>query len=144
MAIVVRRRTILNDASVGGMDDQHVGLGPARDVAGHRAKPLVAARVQSHVANHYQIGLNLLGEAEQRVYRITSNRSRLDILRPSRPGPVAGLPQDRIDGGPPMHLVVPLAPEGDLGVGDPGAKIHHTIRPGWSSPASLVSLFHIR
>ena len=41
-----------NDASVGGVDDQHVGLGPAQDVAGYRAKPLVAARAQSHVANH--------------------------------------------------------------------------------------------
>jgi len=29
--VVVRRRTILNDASVGGVDDQHVGLGPAGD-----------------------------------------------------------------------------------------------------------------
>ena len=29
--LVVRRRTILNDASVGGVDDQHVGLGPAGD-----------------------------------------------------------------------------------------------------------------
>jgi hypothetical protein len=29
--VVVGRRTILNDASVGGVDDQHVGLGPAGD-----------------------------------------------------------------------------------------------------------------
>jgi methyltransferase (TIGR00027 family) len=31
------------------------------------------------------------------MYRITPNRSRLDILRPSRPGAVAGLPQDRVE-----------------------------------------------
>lgn len=37
-------RTILEDASVGGVDEQHVGLRPAQDVSGHRAKPLVAAR----------------------------------------------------------------------------------------------------
>jgi hypothetical protein len=32
-------------ASVGGVDEQHVSLRPAQDVAGHRAKPLVGARV---------------------------------------------------------------------------------------------------
>ena len=37
-------QTIPNDASVGGVDEQHVGLRPAQDVSGHRAKPLVAAR----------------------------------------------------------------------------------------------------
>src|SRR5689334_16158542 len=81
-------RTILNDASVGGMDQQHVGLRPAQDVSGHRAKPLVTARVQSYVANHQQIGIDVLGKVEQRVYRITPNGSRLDIPRPSRPGPL--------------------------------------------------------
>jgi hypothetical protein len=29
--VAVRRRTIVSDASVGGVDDQHVGLGPAGD-----------------------------------------------------------------------------------------------------------------
>src|SRR6516225_337898 len=43
---------ILSDASVGGVHEQHVGLGPAQHVSGHRAKPLVASRAYSHVANH--------------------------------------------------------------------------------------------
>ena len=42
-------------------------------------------------------------------------------------------------GGPPVHLVVPLAPERDL-----GAAINHTIRPSWSSPASLVRIRQVR
>jgi hypothetical protein len=37
-------QTILYDASVGCVDEQHVGLRPAQDVSGHRAKPLLAAR----------------------------------------------------------------------------------------------------
>jgi hypothetical protein len=38
----------------------------------------------------------------------------------------------------------PPRSQGDLGVGDPGAKVNHTIRPGWSSPASLVHRRQIR
>ena len=70
------------------------------------------------------------GEAESVAPRYSS---------PQPPGPVAGLPKDPIYGGHPVHLEVPLVPEDDL-----GAAINHTIRPGWSSPASLVHIRQVR
>ena len=64
------------------------------------------------------------------------NRSRLDILRPGRTRPVMGLPQGCIYGSHPVHHVVPLVPEDEL-----GAAINYAIGPGWPSPAPLV---HVR
>ena len=73
---------------VGGVDDQHVGVGPAGDIAGNRAEHPPEDGAQSHVADHQQIGRDLLGEFHQRIYRSTLNRPLLDVVRPGRLGPV--------------------------------------------------------
>src|SRR3954465_10037442 len=50
-----------------------VFLALAKTLPGHRAEPLAAACRQPYVADHHEIRLNLLGEAGERVYRITQN-----------------------------------------------------------------------
>jgi hypothetical protein len=58
-----RRRTILSDASVGGVDDQHVGLGPVGDVGRDRSQqPPGEAAAESDIADDQQVRVDLLDQ----------------------------------------------------------------------------------
>ena len=58
-----RRRTVLSDASVGGVDDEQVGLGPVGDVGRDRSQqPPGEAAAESDIADDQQVRVDLLGQ----------------------------------------------------------------------------------
>src|SRR5271157_6591525 len=101
--------------SASGMNDQYIDVGPGGDSSGDREHPPDerGSRVQSHIANHQQIGPNLLGKVHQRMYWCSLNRPVLDVLRPGRLCSVAGIMQHRVGWRVAAHLVA-LLPE-DVG-----------------------------
>src|SRR5262249_9457376 len=105
-----------------------VGLGPLGDVAWDRSQQPPGDAAESDVADNQQVGMDLLGQLHQRVDGGTDDRALLDVPSARVLGPVAGLPQDLIYGGIPVHLVA-RAPEGVLGA---EVTVIHTIRPWWS------------
>src|SRR5882757_3007623 len=53
----------------GGVNDQHVDLGSARDVGGHRSQQPAGDRAQADVADDEQVVADLFCESDQRVHR---------------------------------------------------------------------------
>ena len=53
---------LLNGASVGGVDDQHVGLGPVGEVGWDRSQQPPGDGAESDVPDNQQVGVDVLGQ----------------------------------------------------------------------------------
>lgn len=67
--LALLRSCVSRRGSCRGVDDQHVNLGPARHVGGHRSQEPACDGIQADVADDEQIGVDLLGESDKRVDR---------------------------------------------------------------------------
>src|SRR5699024_7823699 len=78
----------------GGVDDQHVARRTSRGVRGYGTEQASGERVETLVAHHEQVGLDLAGQLDERLHRGALDGACLDVRRAGALGPFAGRAHD--------------------------------------------------